>query len=188
MGGFRLWLFRVLVAIAASLMIASFTMPWWIGEITHEIMVGLHGIIEVHSYGLNHNLVELAEFLAADETPVYQTVLAWIYLVVSVGIILFSTWLKGNKGRWLLGGIGLIYIAYAAIAAFMVIANRTADVGIPMQGVSTFQVEGGGFEVQSVIISTGLQFGYYLAYAAGGLCLALALFRDIIVGKSIRAT
>jgi len=187
MSSFRVWLFRVLLAIAAGLMIASFTMPWWIAEITHEIMVGLHGIIEVYSYGLSHNLVELADYLSADVTPVYQTVLAWVYLAVSAGLILFSTWLKGRKGRWLLGGIGLIYIAYAAIAAFVVIANRTGDLGILLQGQSTLQ-GGGGFGEQTILISTGLQFGYYLAYAAGGLCITLALLRDIIVGKSTRAT
>jgi hypothetical protein len=179
MSSFRVWLFRVLVAIAASLMIASFIMPWWIAEITHKIMVGLHGIIEVYSYGLSHNLVELAYYVAADETPFYQTVLAWVYLAVSAGLILFSTWLKGRKGRWLLGGTGLIYIAYAAIAAFIVIANRTGDFGISLQGWSTFE----SLEQQTVNVFTSLQFGYYLAYAAGGLCIALALLRDIIVGK-----
>ncbi len=187
MSSFRVWLFRVLVAIAASLMIASFIMPWWIAEITHDIMVGLHGIIEVYSYGLSHNLVEFADYVAADETPFYQTVLAWVYLAVSAGLILLSTWLKGRKGRWLLGGTGLIYIAYAAIAAFIVIANRTGDFGILLQGWSTMK-GGGGFEQHTVNVFTSLQFGHYLAYAAGGLCITLALLRDTIVGKSIHAT
>ena len=101
MSRFRLWLFRGLVAIAAGLMIASFIMPWWIADITHKIM-GPIATIKVYSYGLSHNLVELADYIAADETPFYQTVLAWVYLAASVGLILFSTWLKGRKGSWLL--------------------------------------------------------------------------------------
>jgi hypothetical protein len=151
-------------------------MPWWTADIIHYIR-GFIGTIEIYSYGLSHTLVELAEYIAADETPFYQTVLAWIYLAASIGLLLLSTWLKGRKGRWLLGGIGLIYIAYASIAVIWV-AIRTGDFDISLQGWSTI---GRGMEAVNVFAS--LQFGYYLAYGAGLMCIAMALLRNIIVGK-----
>ena len=132
----------------------------------------------MHNLNLD-NLPEAAKYLAADVTPFYQTVLAWIYVVVSIGLILYSTWLKGRKGRWLLGGVGLIYIAYATIAVIWV-ANRTGDfgMGIPLQGYGLI-IEGG----RRVDVDTSLQFGYYLTYIVGFMCIALALFRNIIAGK-----
>lgn len=177
-GNLRLWLFRVLVAVAAGLMVRSFIMPWWSANIIPPGAVVSPGSIQIYGYGLRHSLVELAEYIAADETPLYQTILAWIYLAASVGLILFSTWLKGIKGRWLLGGIGLIYIAYAAIAVFVVIANRTADFGISLQGWSTITAQG-----QTGSILTSLKPAYYLAHAAGVMCIALALLRNKIIGR-----
>ena len=174
----RVWLFRGLVAIAAILMVRSFIMAWWSANIIPPGAVVSPGAIQIYSYGLRHSLVQLREYIAADETPLYQTILAWIYLAASVGLILFSTWLKGIKGRWLLGSIGLIYVIYAAVAVFVVIANRTADFGISLQGWSTITVQG-----QTGSILTSIKPAYYLAYAAGGMCIALALLRNMIIGK-----
>lgn len=180
MGNRRVWFFCGLVAVAAGLMMTSAITPWW--TCTIDIPEGesvvpklLH--VGIYEYGLQHDLVELRSYIEADETPFYQTVLAWVYIAASVGLILFSTWLKGSKGRWLLGGIGLVYIAYAAIAAFVVIANRTADFGISLQGQSIIP------ETVNVLVHASLRFGYYLAYAAGGMCIVLALLRNKIIGK-----
>lgn len=179
----RLWLYRGLVAITAGLMIASALMPWW----TCTIDVPYVGpatplLVEIYQHGLSHNMVELRDYVAADETPLYQTVLAWVYIAVSVGLILYSTRLKGNKGRWLLGGIGLVYIAYAAIAIFVVVANRIADFDISLTGWSSTVYQ----DVVDVTISyfASLETGYYLAYVAGAMCIVLALFRDRITGRA----
>ncbi len=175
MGSLRLWVFRGLVAVAAGLMMTSFIMPWWDCHIYHW-SVQIPPII-IYSYGLRHTLVTYAGLIAADETPFYQTVLAWVYLAASVGLILFSTWLKGRKSKWLLGGAGLVYIAYAAIAVIW-IAIRTGDFGFSMQGWSTSYHQN-----QTINAFASLRFGYYLAHASGLMCIALALLRDIIVGK-----
>ena len=103
--------------------------------------------------------------------------IAWIFLAASVGLILYSTWLKGRKGEWLLGGVGLIYIAYAVI--FIVwVAIRTGDFDISLQGWSTIERE-----EQAVSAFASLQPEYYLTYASGLTCIALALLRNKIVGK-----
>ena len=120
----------------------------------------------------------------AAQRAFYQTVLALVYIAVSVGLMLFSTWLRGKNGRWLLGGIGLSYIAYAAIAIFVVVANRTADLGISLTGWSSTPHQN-AVEV-TVSYFASLEMGYYLAYAAGGVCIALALLRNRIAGGRVK--
>jgi hypothetical protein len=153
-------------------------MPWWTCHFVHWV-VNIPSI-NIYAYGLRHNWIQLSSYIAADETPFYQTVLAWIYIIISGVLALSSTWPKGRKGQFLLGAIGIIYIAYAAIASFVVIAGRLADFGISLQGMSDIVVEGG----ESVRTFAHLRFGYYLAYIAGSMCIILALLRNIIVGRT----
>lgn len=186
LGRIRPWLYRGLVAVAASLVVLSAINPWWIGDVWNDY-IGYIGTIEIYQYGLSYygffaEGEDITFHLAADETPFYQNMLAWIYIAISVGLILFSTRLKGRKGSWLLGGIGLIYIAYAAVAAFIVIAGRLGDYNVSLQGWSPIIPEI-PVEDEAEMLSS-LQFGYYLAYAAGFMCIALALLRSIIIGKS----
>lgn len=171
MTSFRFWLFRGLVAVAAGLMIGSFSVPWWAANMPDIAFIDP---VRVYGYGFEHDLVELAPYVAMDVTPFYQTVLAWVYIAASVGLVLYSTWLRGRKAKWLLGGVGLTYIAYAAIAVIWV-AIRTGDFAMSLQGHSLVQGE--------IDAYASLRFGYYLAYAAGGLFLVLALLRNIIVGR-----
>ena len=182
----RVWLFRSLVAVAAGLMLVSFIMPWWTANL--DVMAEIKDPIRIYGHGLQHNLVELRQYIETDETPFYQTVLAWVFIAASVGLILFSIWLKGKKGRWLMGGIGLIYIAYVAIAVFVVISGRLGELGIQLQG-PTFvpgylhpEAMTGGVPYGANMHTT-LRFGYYLAYIAGGMCIVLALLRNIITGR-----
>jgi hypothetical protein len=76
----------------------------------------------------------------------------------------------------LIGGIGLSYIAYAAIAAVWIYI-RTGYYGISLQGLTIID------EKEWVFIYASFQIGYYLAYTAGFTCIVLALFRNKIVGK-----
>lgn len=182
----RLWLFRILVAVAAILVLISFSMPWWTCTISE---VPEPDAIRIYGWGLRHSLVELRPYIEEDKTPYYQTVLAWFYIAISIGVIILSTWLRGNKGRWLLGGVGLIYIIYAAVAAFIVITGRWGDVGLELTG-ERFSLQGWNsipMVFRSISLYSTLRFGYYLAYVAGGLCIILALLRNRIIGKKISA-
>lgn len=172
----RIWLPRILVATVAGIMVISFIMPWWSANIS---VMPVEDAIRIYAHGLKHEMVQLAQYIAADETPLYQTVLAFIYLGVSVGLILLSTWLKGRKCSWLLGGVGLIYIVYAALAVIW-IAIRSGDFGVSLQGFSIIIIEERGMNIG---VDTSLRFGYYLAYVAGIMCIALALFHDKICLK-----
>ncbi len=172
----KVWLFRGLVAIAAALMLASAILPWWTVHIAPKaIGVSPSFTITIYQYGIPSN-PGIAYASPEDITPLYQTVFAFIYIGVSVGLMLYSTWLKGRKGWWVLGGIGLIYIGYAVIAAFIVIANRTGDFGIPLQGTASIM-----WGVDEASVNAGLRVGYYLAYATGFMCVALAIVRKKII-------
>lgn len=182
MGNKRSWLFFLLAVVAAGLMAASSAMPWWRCDISIPTDVGAgNPYIEIYQYGMKHNMVDLREFVIEDETPFYQNVLAWVYIGISAGLILLSTRLKGLKSRLLLGIVGLGYIAYAAVAIFVVVSNRIADFGISLQGWSSY-IYHSTVDV-TVSYNAGLLTGYYLAYAAGGLCIALALLRNVKKGK-----
>jgi hypothetical protein len=76
-------------------MMVSFAMPWWSVHISE---VPFKDAVTIYGYGFRHNLVELRTYVVGDETPLYQTVLAWVYVALSAVLMLFSTWLKGAKG------------------------------------------------------------------------------------------
>lgn len=174
MSNFWVWVFRGLVAIAAGLVVISFIMPWWTANLS---IVPIQDPIRIYAYGLRHDMVQLAKYVAADETPFYQSILAFIYLGASVGLMLLSTWLKGKKGGWLLGGVGLVYIGWAVVAVILV-AIRTGDFGASLQGQSKI-ITG---EAVTPTLDASLRFGYYLAYAAGLITIALALIRSKMLG------
>jgi hypothetical protein len=175
---FRIWLFRLLVAVAVFLMVWSFIMPWW--------TAGLSGIvskatINIYAYGIPDKNIPagVMNYIAGDITPLYQIVLAWIYLAASAILVMGSTWINGRMGQIMPGIIGIGFIAYAATAVYAVIASRTAEFDIPLQGIANIVSEG-----TTTKISTSFAAGYYWAYASGGACIFLALLRGVITGKS----
>ncbi|MFC1846955.1 hypothetical protein ACFLYS_02730 [Chloroflexota bacterium] len=176
-GNRKLLFFRALVVICVVLMIESFAKPWW--TLKASELGGGGDAIRIYGYGLSHSMEEHREWVIEDETPLYQTVLAWVYIGVSSGLMLYSTYLKGKYGRWLFGGIGATYVIYALIAAFVVIAGRLEDFDIPLQGRSLFEMP-----ANIIYLYSDLRFGYYLALFTGGMCITLALIRNIILRKS----
>ena len=176
MKGFGFWLFLALIAASIALMVVSFIGPWWTAYI--ESMPGqpatVNIVIDIYQWGIPEGIQ--SEYWAADITPLYQVVLARIFLAASIILAISSHWLKGNKGKLLLGFIGISWIAYA-IGALILISTRTGEYGISMQGIVTL-------EAYSVVVTSSLQTGYYLSYAAGLLCVVLALTRNWLTGTN----
>jgi hypothetical protein len=174
-----IWIFRLLVAIGCGLMIASFIMPWWQASRfdvkSYTTNISVTNAITIYGFGLRHNLAQLASYIKSDVTPSYQTVLAWVYIGVSVCLSLVSAWLRGLKGTLLLGFIGLGYIVYAAAAGFLVIPQRLSVYGFALHGRSTISSAGAIITMQA-----DLSPGYYLAFAAGGFFIILAIIRLIL--------
>lgn len=173
MVNWRIWIFRALVLIACVLMLVSFIQPWWIGNL------GKTGnVIHIYGWGLRHNLSALASYISKDVTPTWQVALAWVYVVASIILALYSTWIKRWWGQLLLGFVGLGLIAYAAVAINVVVKNRLATFYIPLEGYVSVG--------QDIVIYANIQSGYYLAYIAGGIMVTLALLRSLIMGKSMK--
>ncbi len=176
--GYRIWIYRGLALAAAALVLVSFAMPWW----TVDVKVGgsVSGV-QIYGYGLRHNLLNLAQYLAADETPVYQTVLAWAFAILTAGLVLAGSFTRGWRGRALLVGVGSTYIAYATVAVFLIVANRVADFNVAFLGWSTDVYA----DIQTIDVTyfAKLGIGYYLANTAGVFCLILALLRNMITGR-----
>ena len=98
-------------------------------------------------------------------------------------MILLGTFLKGKKGSWLLGSIGLIILIYTAVTVIR-IYFRTADLEVPLQGILYIPPPEGEAQGIGADIATGFQVGYYLSYVAGLACILLALLRKTITGES----
>jgi hypothetical protein len=169
----RTWIFRLLVVAAIVLTLVSFSMPWWMTDGTAS---SGSFFIRIYGYGLQHNMDSLQEYIAADETPAYQTALAWAYVGVSAVIALLATWLRGKKGMFLLGTVGLGYIAYALAAVFMVVKNRLVDSGIALQGITST----GLYKQVGMSFDSSITAGFYLALAAGAAFIVLSLLRNVI--------
>jgi hypothetical protein len=165
-------------------MIASFALPWWqasrLDVKSYTSQTSVSNAITIHGFGLRHNLVQLETYISSDETPFYQSILAWGYIAVSVVLALASTYIKGLKGRLLLGVVGLGYIAYALAAIFIVVSDRLAVYGFALRGSSTVVSSGAVITMQADIAR-----GYYLALAAGGLLFTLAVLHTLLGRKKI---
>lgn len=175
MGSPRLWLFHSLVVAAAALMVVSFTQVWWACNIS---LLPVENVVRIYPYGLKHDLGSFASYIVGAEPPFLLTVAAWVFLAVSIGLLLYSIWLKVKWGKLLVGGVGLAYIGFAVIATIYA-AIRTGDYGMSLLGPGYISM---GPEMGTGVDAT-LRFGYFMAYGVGLLCIALALLRDKITGK-----
>jgi hypothetical protein len=192
LGSWWTWTYRALAAAAAITMFLSFKQPWWTASITSadaNIPLPLEAI-KVYGWGLRHALVTLETYIKADETPAYQTTLAWVYLGVSAAIVIAMAWFKGWWSKALMALVGFIYIGYAWTAIYKVVATRlttySADVGgfmSPIKTVGDNYLSGGYVKVTGVLTSA-----YTLAYIAGGLCIILAILGLFIKVKSRTVT
>jgi hypothetical protein len=182
MNNIRMQIFRGLIVMPAVLIVIAFIMPWWSLHVGHPL-AGRTGDVIVYAYGLRHTLYTGLAWVNADITPTYQTILAWVFLIVSVGLMFYSTWLR-EKGKWVLVLVGLAYILYGVIAALLII-NRTGELGFVLQGTSYIATtEEDQMQLIPIEINTSLNFGYYLIYVAGIIAIILSFLRTLIMGKA----
>ena len=176
--GVRVWLYQLMAVIASFMMFYSFSLPWW-GTDSFIITRAMQFIfppdsIKIYAYGLEHNFgtetYDITEYIWDDETPPYQTKLAWAYLGVSIVAIIASSFIKKKWGQYLLGFVGLTYIAYALVAMFVVIGGRLNELGIALQGWSSY--------IGSASMHTSIRTGWYLAIASGSVLFTLAVARS----------
>jgi hypothetical protein len=167
----KTWILRILVLVLCGFMLLSFILPWWTADVS---VIKTPGAIRLYGWGLRHELTQYPQFISQDETPQYQTVLAWCYMALSILLLWLSTWLKGKKGAVLTVVVGLGYLAYTMTALFGVITPRLEEAELVLQG-SVFKT----ILVRSVLITSSLRWGYYLACAAAAVCTLLGFIRLI---------
>jgi hypothetical protein len=186
-GSAGIWLFRILVAVVAGVMLVSWFLPWWSADIE---MLG-YNIIQIRPWGLQlgERLGGFEILLKGAPMPAWFGPMMWTYLGLCM-IALLVGMAAGEKdisfgkfkislSQFLVGGVGLSYI-FAGIVAAVYASIRMKNLGgIALQG-RTF-VDLGDPLVTNV--DTRLLFGYYLIFVAGLLLLVLAIFRDTITGK-----
>jgi hypothetical protein len=184
MGSLRVWLFRVLVLLAAGLFLVSWLIPWWRSNIQEA---GL--FVQIRPWGLEHNLGYYMQYMGDDPSmPAFFAPLMWLYLVLAIGALLVSMFVEGRSVRLgtfelslphvLIAGVGLSYIFVAVV--FVIYAYmRMAALDILFVGTSYITIE--HFELGAEAISD-LEPGFWLACAAGPVCVVLALLRNVITG------
>ncbi len=118
----------------------------------------------------------LSSYVRNDITPLWQTILAWVYLTANVILLSLGTFSKRKSSDFILGGLGVTYIIYALVAAFVVIKNRLAVFDIRFQGTTNLML---GLN-ERTLIHTGLQPGFYLALGTGILIIVIAFTRFLL--------
>ncbi len=172
-----IWIYRGLILIACALFFISFVMPWWSTHITIQGFAQQLNAVQIFGYGLKHTLLQYKVYILDDETPLWQTILAFLYMIVSLVLVNASTWIKNKKGFWLLFICGLGYIIYI-LAATYIISQRLDTFGLILQGETRVS-----FNVRNVTFQSALRPGYYLAFASGVILVILAFLRDAFMKK-----
>ncbi len=181
----RVWLFRFFILVIIALMFVSWFLPWWLCDIPAAQLW-----VEVHPWGLEHNLGIYSSYIEGSDMPAFFAPLMWAYLSLAVLALLLSLvikdkqiklWkIKANLPSFIIGLVGFSYIV-VAITAAVVISIRTADFyGTKLIGHTVVDLT---YPLISDAYSS-LQLGYWLVCGTGLLCMVLALFRKKIIGES----
>ena len=179
-------LLRFCALVVTGFMLFSFFLPWWSVTIytpSYEGLPNRPSTVQIYGHGLRHNMDELRQYIAADETPKSLQTLAWVYIgaviVISLGVLLIS---KFNRFSWLAGLMGLSYLVYALTAVFVIVKNRAHEFGIELTGLSSSSSYGGA-EV-SIGFDASIQQGFFFAIIAGAVLFLLSLIYMVICTKN----
>lgn len=180
----RKCIYYFLVIAAIILMVLSFTKAWWQVEVK---TVNLTSYVEIFGYGLEHDFTGLRDYIKADETPFYQTAMAWAYLGITVVIIIAGLVIKGWRGQMAIIISGLGYLTYVLVAVYVTVANRVTEMGVPFTGQG-HQIYTGSVKEIDVLFYSSIENGFYIAVIAGLLCVILGILRHIIIGKRLKTS
>ena len=180
----RVWLFRVLVAIAAGVMLVTWFLPWW----TMDIEGFACDAATIRPWGLElcEKMGDFKILLRGTELPVWFAPFMWTYLGLCMLALLVGAFLQGKElgiGRFkiklsqlLIGGVGFSYFVVGVVAAIYASIRCKACMGIPLLGRNFVDL---GDPLVTFVESRFLP-GYYLIYVAALLLIVLALLRDKI--------
>jgi len=180
------WLFRLLVAAGAGMMLVSWFLPWWACNVEE---IGPNTIV-IHPWGLEVNQLMggFEVLMKGADMPPWFAPLMWTYLGLCIAALAAGLCLRVKElsvgrlkiklSRVFIGGVGISYMV-CAVATAVYAAVRVKDFyNLPLQG--RILVDLGDPIV--TYVSTSLLFGYYLTYGAAFLLVFLALLSDKITG------
>lgn len=186
----RVWLFRLLVVVAAGVMLVSWFQPWW----TIDIEALGKNMVQIRPWGLDmdERMGSFSVLVKGAEMPAWLAPFMWAYLVCCMLALAVGAWVRGKYvglgkfkmklAQFLIAGVGLSYIIAGIVAAGYASTKLKASMNIPLQG-HVFIDLGDPF---ITYVDTRLLPGYYLIFVAGLLCLVLALLYDKIIGEPKR--
>lgn len=180
------YLLRFCALVVTGFMLFSFFLPWWSVTIytpSYEGLPNRPSTVQIYGHGLKHNMEELRQYIAADETPKSLQILAWAYIgaviAISLGVLLIR---KFDRFSWLAGLMGLSYLSYALVAVYVVVKNRAQGLGISLTGLSSKKFYEGA-EV-SIGFDASIQQGFFFAIIAGAVLFLLSLIYMVICRKN----
>jgi hypothetical protein len=179
-----IWIFRVLVAAAAVVMLVSWFLPWW----TVDIESFGNDMVQIRPWGLvlDERIGDFQVLLKGAAMPGWFAPFMWAYLGLCMIALLVGLWVREKMvsiGRFniklsqlLIGGVGLSYFTVGVVTAIYGSMRSKAIMGIPLLGRSFIDL---GEPLVTYVESRFLP-GYYLIYVTAILLIALALLRDKI--------
>jgi hypothetical protein len=186
--GLGRWLFRGLVLVGAGLMLASWYSPWWGARISD--LTGDNHMV-MHPWGVEVTAAEIRTYANRSlySMPSFFAPFMWFYLGLCMLALAASLFVekqitlggfKLSLPQLLVGIVGLSYLI-AVVAAFAIAQLRAGAGGVQFVGSSIVPnpMTGG-----STRFTGALKPGYWLAVGAGVWLVALAVLRNIIVGKA----
>ncbi len=182
----KVWLFPVLVAAAAGVMLISWFMPWW----SIDVEGFACNVATIRPWGLDvcPQMGDFAILMKGTSMPSWFAPFMWTYLglcliALVIGAFVISKEIRLGKfkimlSQFLVGGVGLSYIVAGIVAAVYAAIRMKNAFGVPLVG-RTFLDLG---DPLIAYVDTYLLPGYYLIYVAGLLLLVVAIFQDKITG------
>jgi hypothetical protein len=184
----RVWVFRILVAAAAGLMLVTWFLPWW----NMDVEGFSYKALQIRPWGLvmSQKMTSFAILMKGAELPVWFPSFMWTYLALCMIALLVGMFVRGKEFRFgklkftlshlLVGGVGLSYIVAGLVAAVYAGMRMQNSFGVALQGRTHIELG----DPLTTYVNTSLQPGWYLIFVTGILFLVLAIFRDKITGEA----
>lgn len=180
------WIFRVLIVAAAAFMLYSWYAPWWSAKFS-AIPGSNHMVL--HPWGIEAvGRVRQFSDNSLYDMPAFFAPFVWTYLGICMLALLVSLFVRKqiSIGRMriqlaslLIALVGLSYVGTAVIAfAVGMVKAEAADTNFIGRSTVTNPNYSG-----EITMTSQLEYGYWLALAAGVVLIVLALIRRRFVGR-----
>lgn len=185
----RIWLWRLLVAIGAGIMLYAWFQPWW----TIDVEGFGDKIAAIHPWGLavDERVGGFAILLKGTEMPAWFAPFMWVFLGLMVVALLVALFVK-SKDLLKIGGMGFslseILVSGVGIACIVCVVVAAVYASMRMQQTFEVPLQGRAFidmgEPLIAWVDTYLLPGFYMMGAAGLILTVLGFGRREITGEA----